>query len=315
MASSPTKLKAYLQLYRLPNLFTAMADIAMGFWLTHTAFDPGSSHVLMLMLVSSCLLYTAGMVLNDYFDRDVDARDRPHRPIPSGRVPAALAKIIGVEFLVLGVAFGWLVSFLTADLRAGLVASLLAAAVFLYDYVLKRTPLGPLAMGSCRMLNVLLGMSAAAAPWQSIHYVTAGGIGLYIVGVTWFARTEAHVSNRGHLTLATTVMMAGIMLCASLPNWQAAIPLLDEEKLTAGLDQWQLLMLCIALLLGYRCGRAILDPIPSRVQAAVKICILSLIVLDAAICFKVRSDEPIYALVIIALLLPTMWLGRWIYST
>ena len=33
--------------------------------------------------------------------------------------------------------------------------------VVAYDGVLKNTPLGPVAMGSCRTLNVLLGMSAA----------------------------------------------------------------------------------------------------------------------------------------------------------
>jgi 4-hydroxybenzoate polyprenyltransferase len=72
--------RAYLQLVRLPNVFTAMADILLGFLLTHRRLDPWPQFA--LLLVASCLLYLAGMVLNDYFDREQDARERPFRPIP-----------------------------------------------------------------------------------------------------------------------------------------------------------------------------------------------------------------------------------------
>ena len=66
-------MRAYLQLVRLPNVFTAMADILLGYLLTHeyVRFWP----VLALLLGASSLLYMAGMVLNDYFDREQDARE------------------------------------------------------------------------------------------------------------------------------------------------------------------------------------------------------------------------------------------------
>ncbi len=78
-----SSLRTYLQLMRFPAVFTAMADILLGFLLNHDSFQ----HDLMglgLLLVSSSCLYLAGMVLNDVFDREVDARERPNRPIPFG---------------------------------------------------------------------------------------------------------------------------------------------------------------------------------------------------------------------------------------
>ena len=79
-------LLGYLQLLRLPNVFTAIADVLMGFLVTHAVIQPGEGWILALLATTSVLLYMAGMVLNDVFDADVDARERPWRPIPSGRV-------------------------------------------------------------------------------------------------------------------------------------------------------------------------------------------------------------------------------------
>ena len=62
---------------------------------------------------------------------------------------------------------------------------------WLYDRRLKGTLIAPLGMGACRFLNVLLGMSAAAEPWYEVHWLIAAAVGIYIAGVTWFARTEA----------------------------------------------------------------------------------------------------------------------------
>ena len=78
---------------RLPNVFTAMADIFMGFWLTHETLSPIG--VFLLLLASSSFLYTAGMVLNDIFDLEQDRRERPQRPLPSGRILRPNATVIG----------------------------------------------------------------------------------------------------------------------------------------------------------------------------------------------------------------------------
>jgi hypothetical protein len=69
----------------------------------------------------------------------------------------------------------------------------------------------------------------------------------------------------------------------------------------------------VALPVVARCLHAAFDPIPRRVQTAVKRAILSLIVLDAAVTFAVAG--PVAALIVLALLLPTTLLGAWVYST
>ena len=75
-----------------------------------------------------------------------------------------------------------------------------------------RTPLGPIAMGGCRGLNLLLGMSTAAVAWHAPHYVIAGGMAIYIAGVTLCARTEAVQSKRLPLAAGVVIMAAGLLL-------------------------------------------------------------------------------------------------------
>ena len=92
-------LKAYLQLFRIPNLASVIADIVAGFLLAHGTFN--HSYALLPLMVCSCLLYTAGMVLNDYYDLEQDRRERPHRPLPSGAIDLAWAGRLG--YLLMGV--------------------------------------------------------------------------------------------------------------------------------------------------------------------------------------------------------------------
>ncbi len=148
---------AWLQLLRLANVLTAVADVTMGYVVTHGDLQPPLQFA--FLVVASCLLYLSGMVLNDVFDAEVDARERPERPIPSGRISLRAATAVGWAMLTSGVLVAWLCGLISSDWRPGAVAMLLAGCILLYDAVLKRTPLAPLAMGACRMLNVMLGMS------------------------------------------------------------------------------------------------------------------------------------------------------------
>ena len=254
------------------------------------------------------------MVLNDVFDAEIDARERPRRPIPSGRITRAGAVRLGIGLLLLGIAAGWMAAALAGRALPGVIATGLAALIVLYDGVLKPTVLAPLAMGGCRTLNVLLGMSAAAAElshlepgitWQHAARLVAAGIGVYIAGVTWFARTEADTSHRGHLLAGTLVMLAGIGMVASYPAW--------IEPTLAVPQQWVLFWLLICAIIAVRCGRAILDPRAGMVQLAVKNCLLSLVVIDAAVVLAI--DGTFWACIVLLLVAPAMLLGRWISST
>ena len=314
-AAAPTSqdgspVRAYLQLIRAPNVFTAVADVMMGFLITHRTLEPFGQFA--ILVAASCLLYMAGMVLNDVFDVDVDMRERPGRPIPSGRVPLATARLFGWGLLAGGAGVAWLASFQFGGWRTGLVGTALAACVVGYDAILKRTPIGPVAMGCCRFFNVLLGMSLAvdmtsgeATAWVGANWLVAAGIGVYIVGVTWFARREATESGRFQLVAATMVMFAGIGLLAWLPWW--------DGRVWVTIPRWGIFWAIIYSLIGWRCVRAIVHPSPELVQGAVKQCILSLIVLDAAIAASIHGQ--FWGFYVLLLVVPTMYLGRWIYST
>jgi 4-hydroxybenzoate polyprenyltransferase len=192
----------------------------------------------------------------------------------------------------------------------------LAGCVLAYDLGGKRTVLGPPLMGACRSLNVLLGMVCTRelrAPWDlpASWLGVAAGIGVYVAGITWFARQEAGISRRSHLLGATTVMACGILLLAGYAILDAA----DGSRALRWADPWiwPLLLLLLTVPVWRRCASAIGQPSAARIQAAVKHAILTLILLDAAICLATVGHFE--ALAVLSLSLPFLVLGHWIYST
>ncbi|MFC9063331.1 SCO3242 family prenyltransferase, partial [Streptomyces sp. NPDC057074] len=144
---------AWAELLRLPALFTVPGDALAG--AAAAGVRPGRRTL--LAIGSSLCLYEAGMALNDWADRAEDAVERPHRPIPSGRIrpAAALAAACGLTGAGLALAAA-------AGRPALAVAAPLAGSVWAYDLVLKHTPAGPAAMAAARGLDLLLGAAAAS---------------------------------------------------------------------------------------------------------------------------------------------------------
>ena len=313
-AASSSKLLAYVQLFRLPNVFTAMADVLMGYLFVRPTLDPPQYSV--PLVLGSALMYIAGMVLNDVFDVEVDRAERPERPLPSGRIAVDWARTLGFAMLFVGAALGASVSVLSHDPRSAVVAIGLAVLIVLYNRVLKATFFGPIAMGGCRFLNVLLGMSAAGVgvPWTGINYLIAAGIGVYIVGVSWFARGEADDDiYRGPLIFGTILMAVGMLLLASYPYDRLA----GAKDIVAVFQQYpeNLAWLLLAITIFFRCIRAILQPYSVFVQEAVKYCLMSLITFDTIITFVQHQHDIWWAALVFALVLPMTLLGRWSYST
>ncbi|MEK6235220.1 MAG: hypothetical protein N2C14_10935, partial [Planctomycetales bacterium] len=179
--------------------------------------------------------------------------------------------------------------------------------------LLKRTPLGPLGMGACRFLNVLLGMSAASVAWEPAHWMIAGGLGVYIVGVTWFARKEAGESSSAELIASVVVMGLGVGMLIWFPAWADSLADPLSRPVASRIDLWRMLLLILAFVVGRRCVTAILRPEPAQVQAAVKQCIMTLVLLDASVVLVVR--DAYWAVAVACLLIPAVLLGRWVYST
>lgn len=298
------KFLAYARLVRLPNVFTAFADIAVGFAVYYGLREPDQSLPLWwqfaaLFLASGCL-YTAGMVWNDFFDLAEDRKTRPNRPLVQGIIKVRSAFILG-SMLLLG---GCAVAFVASN-TSGYFAMAIAIAVMAYNYHFKHTKFGPLSMASCRFLNVLLGVSlvpTSLADWP-LKLFLASIVGVYIVGVTWFARTEEKRSNPKVLKLASGVILAALLLAVALPSM---IPgntcswLYPYSLVAFGGYLWPAIY------------RAVKYPTPTNVQGAVKRLILGLVFLDAILASAFAGT---LALVLVVLLIPAKLLGKWIYST
>lgn len=290
----------FARLVRLPNAFTAMADICLGALVTGAL--PERLVPFLCLLVASTLLYSAGMVWNDYFDLDQDKRERPFRPLASGRVSLGLAAVLGSVLMVLGLAFAFL-----AARPAFYLGLALVAAIFLYDGVLKKTWAGPVLMGACRFFNVLLGLAVTGQAPGTWCVALALVVGIYIAGVTWFARTEAHVSNRNLLMIGAGLMLAGLLFALTVP------PLAEAGGLEAHTAMaFPYLLAGFGYFVGSAVVPAIRQPIPQRVQAAVKRAVLGLVLLDAILATALVG---LGGLVLVLLLVPARLLGRWVYST
>jgi 4-hydroxybenzoate polyprenyltransferase len=294
-----SELRDYAQLVRLPNLPTALADICLGALAAGALPQHGFSFAV-LLLASACL-YSAGMVFNDYFDLEQDRRERPFRPLPSGRITPRQAARLGSVLLAAGVLLT-----LPAGGTSVWVAVCLVGAILAYDGWLKRTWAGPLAMGTCRFLNVLLGVSACGSLLWPRGAHLALVVGLYIVGVTWFARTEARRSSQNALRGAAAVMLASLLLALPLPVF------LPPEQHSSFVFPY--LLVALGFIVGVPVVQAIANPAPGLVQAAVKRALMGLVLLDAVLA---TATAGLVGLAILGLLAPSLYLNRksWLYAT
>ncbi|GAB3540354.1 UbiA-like protein EboC [Spirosoma fluminis] len=260
------KLKALISLTRPANLVTAIADVLAGMAIAGYFLNeaPPAPPVGWLSLATVCL-YGGGVVFNDVFDAELDAIERPERPIPSGVVSKTTATILGSVLLMVGILASLLVNQV-----AGLLAVGIAVASLVYDrYGKHHTLLGPINMGLCRGLNLLLGVSIL--PDQVLPWLWVGIVPIvYIAAITMISRGEVHGGS------PLTLRAAGI-LYALVIGCVAALAQRRQQLGTA---------LPFLLLFGYYIfpplWRAVREPIGRNIGMAVKAGVLSLIVMNAA---------------------------------
>ena len=259
-------LKALLSLTRPANLVTAIADVLAGMAIAgyFSIPDPAPAPVGWLSL-ATVGLYGGGVVFNDVFDAELDAVERPERPIPSGIVNKKTAITLALTLFLIGTAASFQV-----NQTAGLLAIAIAAASVIYDRFGKHHNwLGPLNMGLCRGLNLLLGISIIpdqVLPWAWVGLVPIA----YIGAITMISRGEVHGGS------PTTLRAAGL-LYALVIGCLAALAQQRQQLCTA---------LPFLLLFGYYIfpplWRAVREPIGQNIGFAVRAGVLSLIVMNAA---------------------------------
>jgi len=300
-------LRPWLELVRLPNAFTAAADAMAGYWLARgaLAFDGR----LIWLIVASVCLYSAGIVMNDLCDAEVDRRERPGRPLPSGRVSSEAARrliaiLFGVGLLAATLAGSGNVQ--TVELSSqnyGLFAALaLIAAVVAYDLQLKDTLLGPAAMGLCRALNLALPLAALRVEITNAHAAALLGMFVYVASLTYFGRDEAGASSRRRLALGGIGILTALLILGFVTTWNPS-----RDPLT--LVVW----LALAIQTGRCAWRAWKRPEAMLVQHAMKTFILGIIAFDAVIACAIGGWRA--AAIVLALLIPPIVIGRRLYTT
>ena len=282
--SSLVTVRALLELARPANIVTAWADILAGvaislgigiameieqadnvFWVISELADQELLSSVLFLLLATTGLYAGGVVLNDVFDADLDAVERPERAIPSGRIKRRHAAIWGVLLLV-----GGILSAINVGWLAGGIAFVVALLAVLYDRFSKHhTLLGPINMGLCRAGNLALGMSLlpAAAVWPLAVIPL-----VYIGAITAVSQGEVHGGSS-----KTGFLAVGMVLLIVLGL--AGLMAIDIPRLYSGIG-FLLFFGWLVLPSFLRAARA---PEASNVRRAVGAGIMGLIPLNAAI--------------------------------
>jgi 4-hydroxybenzoate polyprenyltransferase len=300
----------WAQLVRLPNVFTVLADVSAAFLLVH--HGPAPIIRFILVALAGVALYWAGMILNDVFDVDQDRVQRPQRPIPAGLISLGQARTAGWLLLVAGIGIAAISGRVPSDgapitWLPALVAIALAVMIIAYDGPLKKTPLAPVAMGSCRVLSFLLGASpyfaiVAGTPlFEKYLLGIAVGFGVYIMGITTMARREAEGGPSSNLQIGLVVTTLGAVMLAFAPQLNAnqagwAIPASGVFPMMIGAISFPVVM---------RGFRAVREPTPIKIQTTIRIGIFTIIPLAASYAFL--GAGPWWGLGLFSLTIPSLY--------
>ncbi len=297
-------MRQYLLLIRLPNVFTTPSDIMAGYFATvePTGIDIGN---LALLMVSSALLYIAGIIINDYFDIEIDRRERPFRPLPSGNVSKRSAITIALSALAIANAIAFAIG------SASFIISLiLSATIIAYDYWLKHSAAGPFAMGGTRFLNIILGASPAisaiaatqltgAFTQLEIAMFAAASLLVYVVAITLLSKKE--VQNEKPSLNSFLIVFA----------ITASVGIIGLKLL--GLQWAFLLNLSIfAAIMIVTFKKYIATDTPS-IQKAIRNMVISIIILDSV--FVCGTAGLPYGLTTLLFIIPAVMLAKKLYVT
>ncbi len=313
------QLRAWAQLVRVPNTLTACADVLAGFTLAAGAWWQINGIVpsIVVASIASICLYWAGMVLNDVHDLSEDIVQRRNGPLVRGLIAVGTARTTGWALLLAGVVLAGLSPCLLPAIGSAATcwivvttAALLAAAIVAYDSSLKATLLGPLLMGTCRGLNLLVGVALGVCinwqvdlDWSSVVLATFGHV-CYVTGITLAARREGLSQQSSHrLALSWAVSALGVTAIALCSWWS------QNRPLQLAPSTWfPMFVAMLAIPWLRRAIVSIQSPGVATLVPAIKQAILSIIFLDAAIALQFGGYWP--GIIVCSLALPTFALSR-----
>jgi len=264
---------------RPANVVTAVADVMAGMAIAgyfahsqdylspanYAQYGNNFLFPILLLVFATIGLYSGGIILNDVFDAELDAKERPERPIPSGLISKKAATIFGGIFFFIGIFAAGLYSKESQYLAASIMICCLV-----YDKILKHHALfGPLNMGLCRGLNLLLGVSIISSELMNWWFLAIVPI-IYIASITMISRGEVHGGSKRMLYFGGLLYLIVIASILSL------------AQIKGNLLPALIFILAFALMIFIPLWKAIQNPIGPNIGKAVKSGVIALILMNAA---------------------------------
>jgi 4-hydroxybenzoate polyprenyltransferase len=311
-------LRQYLILVRLPNVFTAPSNVLTGYLAAVVPAANADALQLFLLLLSSILLYIAGIVFNDYFDIDLDKRERPYRPLPSGGITKKVALLIAIISLISANILAF-----TASMSSLAVCIIMSVMVIGYDYKLKNTFFGPIAMGIIRSLNIILGASPTLfvilIPYNHTNanfilariIIVSLSLFVYVMAISLLSRKEVvtgeELEGKHSYTQTRQIIIISFLLVLAviLSILFAVFFGIFKMNLFVSFVLFSAIMVITFKQTNYHNSLTI--------QNAIKHMVISIIVLDSI--FITGLTGSYYGLLTLILALPSIFLARKFYVT
>jgi 4-hydroxybenzoate polyprenyltransferase len=257
-------------------------------------------------MISSALLYVSGIVFNDFFDIEIDRKERPSRPLPSNEITKQKALIIAAASMIIANLLAFAAG--TASL---IVAIILSATIIGYDYRLKRAMAGPVTMGSARFLNIFLGASPGLAGlffYNDNFLLTRLLVAcilmlLYVLAISVLSRMEV-----GGVKTIRNVIGPFLIIFAII----AMIVFAVFDRIFQ-IDLVVCLILFASIIIVTFKRTIFQDNSAKMIQKVIKTMVLSIIVLDSI--FVSGTAGLYYGLATLLLIIPSIILARELYVT
>ncbi|MGC2425406.1 MAG: UbiA family prenyltransferase [Nitrososphaeraceae archaeon] len=294
--------RQYLLLIRLPNTFTAPSNILTGYFaITSPAY--AHSQQLFILILSSVLIYIAGTVFNDYFDIEIDLKERPYRPLPAGTITKQKAFVIAIVSLVSANILAFAVSW-----SSFVISTILSATVISYDFRLKNTVIGPITMGAARFLNVILGASPALFVllannnfFVRMIFVSLS-IFLYVLAISLLSRKEIDGMQTRRTIVGSFFIVFTVIASISFAGF---LGIFKMEFFA------NLILFAGIIIITFRKTKSRNSSLV--IQKAIKNMVISIIVLDSV--FISGSIGLYYGLATLLLIIPSIIFSRKLYVT
>ncbi len=208
--NSAGKLHAFLASARIANVPSVVSNVwlgvAMGLVWSGGWAESISWQMVGVLLVAGILLYLSGNFLNDWMDREWDAKHRPERALPRKLFTPYLYLALAISLSA-----GGCIAAFSAGLGSGWFAVGIVCLIVIYTAFHKKRPWAVIPMGLCRGMLPMMGF-LAFYPYLNIAWPAGCALFCYVMGLSLSARYESTAEPPKRVA----VLARGLLLAAAL---------------------------------------------------------------------------------------------------